>query len=146
MTTTLSFQAPFVEMKKLNNLWFNITGFNCNLKCRHCFLSCSPTNKSRKFLTLDKIKLVLNEISKENLEEIYLFGGEPLLHREINNIIRLCIKYTNVNIVTNATLINDKKARFLRQIEQDSEYEIIFRVGLDHYQENKNDEIRGKGN
>ncbi len=145
MLTTLSFQAPCIEMKELNNLWFNITGFTCNLKCRHCYLSCSPSNKSRKFLNMEKVKNALNEVNKSKLEEIYLCGGEPLLHREINNIIRLCIKHTNVTILTNATLINDKKARFLRQIELDSDYEIIFRVSLDHYKEHKNDEVKGKG-
>ena len=145
MLTSLSFQAPCIEMNKLNNLWFHLTGFTCNLKCRHCYSSCGPTNKSRKFLNLEKIKQTLNDTNKEHLEEIYLFGGEPLLHRDINNIIRLCIKRSNVNILTNATLINDKKARFLRRIELDSDYEIIFRVGLDHYKEHKNDELRGKG-
>lgn len=145
MLTTQCFQAPNIEMKKLSNLWLQLTGFNCNLKCRHCYSSCSPNNKTRKFLNLEKIKQALNETNKNDLEEIYFFGGEPLLHRDINNIIRLCIKYTNINILTNATLINDKKARFLRQIELDSNNEIIFRVGLDHYMENKNDEIRGKG-
>lgn len=145
MLTQLCFQAPHIEMKKLNNLWFQITGFTCNLSCKHCYLSCGPTNKSRKFLNLDKIRSTLNKINRDDLEEIYLGGGEPLLHRDINNIIRHCIKYSNVNIVTNAMLINDKKARFLRQIEMDNDYEIIFRVGLDHYTEEKNDEIRGRG-
>jgi len=94
---------------------------------------------------MDKIKKTFDEIKKEDLEEIYLTGGEPLLHRDINNIIRHCIKYADVNLLTNGTLINDKKGRFLRQIEIDSDYEIIFRISLDHYKEYKNDEIRGKG-
>jgi MoaA/NifB/PqqE/SkfB family radical SAM enzyme len=46
--------------------------------------------------------------------------------------------------MTNGTLVNDKKARFLRQIEQNHDYEIIFRLSIDHYTEEKNDEIRGK--
>lgn len=145
MLTGLNFQAPYIEMKKLNNLWLQITGLTCNLKCRHCYLSCNSTNKSRNFLNMEKIKKTLDEVDKDDLEEIYLTGGEPLLHRDINNIIRYCIKYTDINIITNGTLINDKKARFLRQVEIDNDYEIIFRISLDHYKEHKNDEIRGKG-
>ena len=145
MLTNLKFQAPYIEMQKLNNLWFQLTGFTCNLKCRHCYLSCNSTNKTKSFLNLDKIRKAIDMTNKKDLEEIYLTGGEPLLHRDINNIIRHCIKYTNVNIITNGTLINDKKARFLRQIEIDSDYEIIFRISLDHYKEHKNDEIRGRG-
>jgi MoaA/NifB/PqqE/SkfB family radical SAM enzyme len=132
-------------MKNLKNLWFLVTGFNCNLKCKHCYLGCSPSNKSRNFLNLDKIRKTIDAVKQEGFEEIYLTGGEPLLHRDINNIIKYCINFSNVIILTNATLINDKKARFLRQIEVASDFEIIFRVSLDHYKEIKNDEIRGKG-
>ncbi len=145
MATQLIFQAPSVELKKLTSLWFLLTGFTCNLKCRHCYLGCSQTNKSRNYLNLDKIKTVLESVKDEGIEEIYLSGGEPFLHRDINNIIRHCLKFNNVTMLTNGTLINDKKARFLRQIEQDYDYELIFRVSLDHYTELKNDEIRGRG-
>ena len=144
MITQLSFKAPSAELTELKNLWFQLTGSNCNLKCRHCYLSCSPNNKSN-FLPIDKIKSSLEELKNLKISEIYLHGGEPLLHPDINNIIRLTLKHTNVTILTNGTLINDKKARFLRQIEQNNDNEIIFRVGIDHYIEEKNDEIRGKG-
>lgn len=145
MLTQISFKAPHVELKNLRNLWFHLTGLSCNLKCKHCYLGCFPNNKTRNFLTMDKIKTALEESKKYKVEEIYLTGGEPLLHPDINNIIRLTLKRTNVTILTNAILINDKKARFLRHIEQDFENELIFRVSLDHYTEEKNDEIRGKG-
>ncbi|MDD3013344.1 MAG: radical SAM protein [Candidatus Gastranaerophilales bacterium] len=145
MITQLSFKAPHVELKNLRNLWFHLTGLSCNLKCKHCYLGCFPNNKTRNFLTMDKIKVALEESKKYKIEEIYLTGGEPLLHPDINNIIRLTLKHTNVTILTNATLINDKKARFLRHIEQDFNNELIFRVSLDHYSEEKCDEIRGKG-
>jgi len=145
MLTQLNFQAPSTELKKLSNIWLLLSGFTCNLKCRHCYLSCSQTNKTRSFLNLDKIKTALADVKKDQIEEIYLYGGEPFLNRDINNIIRYCLKITNVTMVTNGTLINDKKARFLRQIEQDHDHELIFRVSLDHYTEAKNDEIRGKG-
>jgi len=145
MLTQLNFQAPSTELKKLSNIWLLVSGFTCNLKCKHCYLSCSQTNKTRNFLNLDKIKTALEGIDKTQLEEIYLYGGEPFLNRDINNIIRYCLKITNVTMVTNGTLINDKKAKFLRQIEQDHDYELIFRISLEHYTESKNDEIRGKG-
>jgi len=145
MATQLIYQAPYIELKKLSSLWFLVTGFNCNLKCKHCYLGCNQTNKSRTILSLDKIKTVLESAKNSQLEEIYLCGGEPFLHRDINNIIRHCLKFANLTILTNGTLINDKKARFLRQIEQDFDYELILRVSLDHYTEIKNDEIRGRG-
>lgn len=146
MLTQLKFQAPSIELQKLSKLWFLITGFTCNLKCRHCYLNCSQTNKSRSFLNLDKIKTVIDDAKDYQIEEIYLTGGEPFLHRDINNIIRYCLKVSNVTMMTNGTLINDKKARFLSQIEQEHDNELIFRISLDHYTEIKNDEVRGRGN
>ena len=134
MQTQLSFKAPSIGLRGLNNLWIQLTTSACNLKCRHCYLSCMPSNKPR-FLPLDKIKSAIEEAKKMQVEEIYLQGGEPLLHPDINNIIRLSLKLANVTILTNGLLINDKKARFLRQIEQDHDFEIIFRVGLEHYTE-----------
>lgn len=144
MQTQLNFKAPSVQLRNLNNLWFQLSNVSCNLKCKHCYLSCMPTSKNR-FLPLDKIKNALEDSKKLKIQEIYLTGGEPLLHPDINNIIRMGLKHANVTIVSNGTQINDKKAKFLRQIEMDNDNEIIFRISIDHYLEEKNDEIRGKG-
>ena len=145
MATQLCFQAPSIKMEKLDNLWFQLSSIACNLKCKHCYLSCSPNNKKKNFLPLDEVKNALEIVKNQSLKGIYLTGGEPLLHPDFNNIVRLCLKKTNVTILSNGILINDKKARFLRQIESDHDNELIFRISLDHYTEEKNDEIRGKG-
>ena len=68
-----------------------------------------------------------------------------MLHPDFNTILRLCLKFSNVTVLTNGTLINDKKARFLRKIDDESNFETIYRISLDHYNEQKNDEIRGRG-
>ncbi|MEI7473963.1 MAG: radical SAM protein [bacterium] len=147
MVTQLSFKAPCVELKMFNNLWFQLSDVNCNLKCKHCYLGCQPTTKIKSFLGMEKIKNSLADIEGNKLDYIYLTGGEPLLHPDINSIIRLCLKKANVTILSNGILINDKKARFLRQIEQEhnNEHELVFKISLDHYNEQKNDDIRGKG-
>lgn len=103
-----------------------------------------PISKPR-FLGLDKVKAALEVAKTENIKEIYLQGGEPLMHPDINNIIRMCLKMANVTILTNGLMLNDKKTRFLRQIEKDHDFELIFRVSLDHYIEEKNDDLRGRG-
>ena len=145
MTTSLLLQAPCIEMEKLENLWFQLSKTACNLKCRNCFLSCTNKYNVKSFLPMDKIKSSLLD-AKENLKAIYLTGGEPLIHPDFNNILRLCLKFADTTVLTNGTMLNDKKTRFLKQIQQDYSYELIFRVSLDSYDENKNDAIRGYGN
>jgi MoaA/NifB/PqqE/SkfB family radical SAM enzyme len=87
----------------------------------------------------------LDATRQSKIKNIYLTGGEPLLHPEINNILRLCLKRCNTTILTNGTMLNDKKVRFLRQLEDNYNFEIIFRVSMDHYDELVNDRIRTRG-
>lgn len=138
-------QAPEVKMEELNNLFFELTTKNCNLKCSHCYIKRNPYKQEKDFIHLDKIKQSLILSKKENVKCIYLTGGEPMLHPDFNTILRLCLKFSNTSVLTNGTLINDKKARFLRKIDDESNFETIYRISLDHYTEQKNDEIRGRG-
>lgn len=145
MSLQLLFKAPYIEMESLENIWFQLSNTACNLKCKHCFLSCNPKFTNKSFLHIDKVKQTLDATRGENIRNIYLTGGEPLLHPEINNILRLCLRRCNTTILTNGTMLNDKKVRFLRQLEDNYNFEIIFRVSLDHYDEIINDRIRTRG-
>lgn len=137
--------APQVELKELNNLFFELCYKACNLKCKHCYIEKNPYKQEKDFIPLDKIKNALLQTRGENLSSIYLTGGEPLMHPDFNTILRMCLKFSNVTVMTNGVMINDKKARFLRKIDDENANETIYRVSLDHFDELKNDEIRGRG-
>ena len=137
--------APQVELKELNNLFFELCYKACNLKCKHCYIEKNPYRQEKDFIPLDKIKNALLQTRGENLSSIYLTGGEPLMHPDFNTILRMCLKFSNVTVMTNGVMINDKKARFLRKIDDENTNETIYRVSLDHFDELKNDEIRGRG-
>ena len=143
--TATFIQAPKVEMKELNNLFFELCYKACNLKCKHCYIEKNPYKQEKDFIPLDKIKQALLDTRGENLTSIYLTGGEPLLHPDFNTILRMCLKFSNVTVLTNGYMINDKKARFLRKIDDENNFETIYRISIDHYDELKNDEIRGRG-
>lgn len=139
------YTAPVCEMKTFNNLFIELTAKNCNQRCKHCYID-FPLNKNVKdFISIDTIKEALNDTTNENLECIYLTGAEPMTHPDFNNILRLCLKRSNVCIFTNGSFINEKKARFLKRVEGESNFEIIFKLSIDHYNEIKNDDIRGRG-
>ena len=139
------YQSTVCELKELNNLFIELTEKNCNQRCKHCYID-FPLNKNVKdFIQIDSIKEALNDTKQENIKCIYLTGAEPMTHPEFNSILRLCLKKCSVCICTNATFINEKKARFLKRVEDESNYEIIFKLSIDHYDEIKNDDLRGRG-
>lgn len=139
------YTAPICELKAFENLFIELTAKNCNQRCKHCYID-FPLNKNIKdFISIDVIKEALNDTIKENIECIYLTGAEPMTHPDFNSILRLCLKRSNVCIFTNGSFINEKKARFLKRVEGESNFEIIFQLSIDHYNEIKNDDIRGRG-
>jgi len=137
--------APSVELGGLNNLFFELCRKSCNLKCKHCYIERNPYKQEKDFIAADKIKNALIQSKGENVKSIYLTGGEPLLHPDFNAILRMCLKFANTTVLTNGTFVNDKKARFLRKIDDESNFETIYRISIDHYDELKNDALRTRG-
>lgn len=138
--------APYVELKELKNLFIELTAQNCNLNCKYCYIEFKD-KKIKDFIPIEKIKQALSNINKKELEYIHLTGAEPMLHPDFNQILRLCLKHSSVVIHTNALTINDKKARFLRKVEEENTLgnEIVFMISMDSANEKENDEQRGRG-
>lgn len=139
------YTAPICELKAFNNLFIELTAKNCNQRCKHCYIDFPLSKNVKDFIAFDTIKEALNDTTNQNLECIYLTGAEPMTHPDFNNILRLCLKRCNVCIFTNGSFINEKKARFLKRVEGESNFEIIFMLSIDHYNEVKSDDIRGRG-
>ena len=138
-------QSPVCKLKELNNLFIELTEKNCNQRCKHCYID-FPLNKNIKdFISIDTVKEALNDTKDQDIKCICFTGAEPMTHPEFNTILRMCLKCASVCIFTNGTFINEKKARFLKRVEDESSNEIIFKLGIDHYNEVKNDDIRGRG-
>lgn len=136
---------PKVELKNLDNLFFQLCTKTCNLRCKHCYIERNPYKNEEDFIDLDKIKKTLIALRGQNLKSIYLTGGEPLMHPDFNQVLRMCLKISNTTVMSNGVMINDKKARFLRKIDDESQFETIYRISLDSTNELENDAIRGRG-
>ncbi|MBR1943646.1 radical SAM protein [bacterium] len=145
MKTEKLYQVPKCELKELNNLFIELTAKNCNRHCKHCYIDFPISKPPKDFIDTDKIKQALDDTIGENLYCIYLTGAEPMLHPDFNTILRLCLKVTNVCICTNGSFLNEKKVRFLKKVEDESDKEIIFMLPIDHYDEVKSDDLRGRG-
>lgn len=138
-------QAPIIRMERLDNFFIELSKKACNMKCKHCYIPKNSFAMEKDFLEIKKIKTVLRQIKDYNVKMIYLTGGEPTIHPDFNQIIRLCLKISSVCVVTNGQTINEKKARFLKKIDSESSFESIYVVSFEHFEEAKNDMLRGRG-
>lgn len=139
------FTSQVSVLKELKDVFIELTAKNCNKRCKQCYIDFPLTKNVKDFIKLDVIKNALSDLKGEDLNCIYLTGAEPMTHPDMNAILRLCLKYTNVCICTNATMINEKKARFLKRVEDESENQILFKLSFAHYDEMKNDDVRSRG-
>ena len=87
-----------------NRIYIEITNV-CNLNCDFC----PHTNRKKKFMSVDEFALIMEKI-KGYTSYIYLHvKGEPLIHPELDKILKIANSYNlNVNITTNARILKDK--------------------------------------
>lgn len=101
------------ELPTLYHFDVHITD-HCNLNCRGCghFSNlCPPT-----FLDLDAFRGDMEAMaSKLRVEQIYLLGGEPLLHPRVSEFIRSAREFfpdTRIYVVTNGSLVMRQAEEF----------------------------------
>src|SRR5574344_1873986 len=145
MSVGTIFKPCICEMENFDNLFIELTAKVCNQRCKNCYIDFPYSKTAKDFIDVNKIKQALNENFDKNIKKIYLMGAEPMCHPEFNTILRLCLKHSDVVICTNASFINEKKIRFLKKVEDEGNFKIIFNLSLDHYDEIKNDKSRYRG-
>ena len=135
--------VPHVELKSLDELWFQVAGTLCNLQCTHCFISCSPHNDKFGYLSLETVERMLAESVRWGVKEYYFTGGEPFLNRELVPIIQRTLAYGPATVLTNGTVLKPEWLTRLREAENSSLYTLEFRVSIDGPSAEMNDPIRG---
>ena len=93
---------------------------HCNLKCRDC-CNLSPFNQ-KKFMSLEEVQDVCDFVKKHFKPDIFkIVGGEPTLHPQLDELLRL-VKKSNVSqivrVVTNGLLLHKMKPGFWENIDQ----------------------------
>ncbi len=137
--------APSVRTTRLDTVWFQVGGTICNLRCHHCFISCTPENDKFKFMSLDSCRRYLEESRSLGIEEYYFTGGEPFANPEICDILELALRYGPATVLTNATLFRDNTLDRLEAMAKASHHTLEIRVSLDGHSAEMNDGIRGEG-
>lgn len=85
-------------------IYIEITNI-CNLKCKFC----PETTRSKQFMSVENFEETVRKIANfTNLVCLHV-KGEPLLHSNLEDILKMLEKYNlKVNITTNGTLLKDK--------------------------------------
>ena len=135
-------RAPLVS---LDTLWFQVAGTLCNIECRHCFISSSPTNRSHEMMTLEQVRRSLGEAATLGVREYYFTGGEPFLNRELLEMLEDTLRQGPATVLTNGLLITEAIAHRLRALADGSDYSLDLRVSIDGWDAATNDPIRGAG-
>lgn len=137
--------APEVSLRTLDQLWFQVSGTVCNLRCRHCFISCSPENHSFWFMSRREVAEALEESLELGVKEYYYTGGEPFMNRDMLPILEDTLALGPATVLTNATVLPQRTVDELRRLSEGSLYTLELRVSIDGVTAEMNDAIRGEG-
>ncbi len=97
----------------LNQIYFYLTE-GCNLRCRHCWIQ--PNYQTREniypSLPLNLFKSIIEQAKPLGLKGVKLTGGEPLLHPQINDILKFIrANELRLNVETNGILCTPELAQ-----------------------------------
>ena len=84
--------------------------YRCNATCSFCDIWEKPS----PYASLSNIESNLQHLKKLGVKVIDFTGGEPLLHGEIGEILRLAKKYGFITTLTTNCLLYPKKAEAIR--------------------------------
>jgi len=83
----------------------------CNLRCKYCYINAgykvAPTE------SLESIIRLIDWLTTIRIEKLIIGGGEPLLRKDIFDILKRSAKTAETHLLTNGTLINEKSAQKL---------------------------------
>jgi len=91
----------------------------CNFNCKFCFnnISFSKENRNIKRFSTDYVKKIIDNIVKVDIKIIRFTGGEPLLRKDIFELIKYAKdKGLETRLNTNCSLINQKNVKKLKGI------------------------------
>lgn len=137
--------APEVPLRALDQLWFQVSGTVCNLRCAHCFISCSPENHSFWFMSRAEVADALETSVRLGVKEYYFTGGEPFMNRDMLGILEDALALGPATVLTNATLMPQRTVDALARLAEASPYTLELRVSIDGVTAEMNDAIRGAG-
>ena len=109
------FFEEFQRKPYLTDLQFELTS-RCNERCIHCYIPNEKKNLGVD-LPIDKVFSVIDEFAEMGGLHVSLSGGEVFMHKDIERILRHCVKRDlMISILSNLVLLNNKHIELLKEI------------------------------
>jgi pyruvate-formate lyase-activating enzyme len=137
--------APSQPWLELDALWIQVAGTLCNLACTHCFVTCGPDQERHAMMSRTDVAARVAEALTAGVREIYLTGGEPFLHPDLEVIVEDTLAVAPVTVLTNGTLFTERRVRWLAALTRSARHSLELRVSLDATEEGAHDAFRGAG-
>ena len=122
-------------------LWV-YTNFHCNLACDYCAVGSSPRALPR-LLSAERFRALVDEAVTEGFTELYLTGGEPLLHPDIAELLAYGTAALPTVLLTNATVLRATRLERLRALAGNPH--LVVQTSLDGARPPTHDAHRGAG-
>jgi MoaA/NifB/PqqE/SkfB family radical SAM enzyme len=109
----------------------------CNLKCNHCLNSKFP--KKERALAIEDLKKLSEQADQLGLCQFNISGGEPLLFKEIDEIIlALNPEKFHLSMSTNGHFLDYERASHLKSIGLDKVKISLDSIDEDYHNRNRN--------
>lgn len=115
------------EGPKAGELAIFIRFINCNLDCSYC--DTKWANSSNASYKIETEESLVNYIRKENIKNITITGGEPLLQKHIQFLIEniLKIKDTKIEIETNGSISIEELVNYRNETNANISFTIDYK-------------------
>ena len=128
-------QTNYLEGYKMLNCYLTNA---CNLRCKHCFMRSGIPLKDE--LPASEWKRILEEFHNAGGVSVTFSGGEPLMNRDFDKILKFAHSIDlNTTVLTNGLLWTEER------IQELSPTITEIQVSIDGVDESSNAKVRGKG-
>lgn len=120
-------------------LWI-YTNFDCNLACGYCCAESSPKAAARRFQPALATE-VFEEFRAQGGREVFLTGGEPFMHPELDSLIEAAEGLERTVLTNGMIFAKGTRRKTLESLDRD----VVLQISLDSATPELHDRQRGAG-
>jgi len=100
----------FGNNQQLTRVQVDVSGF-CNERCVHCYI---PESCKHGMMSLDMFSIIVEQCRANNVLNITISGGEPMINPNLKDFLSLCGQYNfSINLLSNLTLLSEEILQML---------------------------------